>query len=284
MRITTKTQAVKRHNTTLPRSAYLPINRCNLPAVILGSYTFQQHPVELTLDGVSVLHAELFSMLAPMQAPGERAQRFMDYMDAHFLLNAPEDAGYDSHSRIDRTRADYKRILRGWAFNPDGQEAAVLKGWVEARFGLTPRFHGEPIRSLDDESYHAYQHSFATGVYNTNSLEAQLDLLYTYSQYEIAKRHPGQTHITLYRGSNAIEPIPHPDNDKKQKLILLNNINSLSTDPERAGEFGDSVYRFEVPLSKIFFYAELLPHYLKAENEFIVIGGVYASQRLLWPV
>ena len=29
---------------SLPREARLPINRCNLPAVVLGSLTYQQYP------------------------------------------------------------------------------------------------------------------------------------------------------------------------------------------------------------------------------------------------
>ena len=41
---------------------------------------------------------------------------------------------------------EYLRVVRGWAFDPDGREAAVLKGWVESRFGLMPRHHGESLR------------------------------------------------------------------------------------------------------------------------------------------
>ena len=44
----------------LPKYAYLPINRCNLPAVILGSLSFQKHPTPLFLDGVHTLHRAFF--------------------------------------------------------------------------------------------------------------------------------------------------------------------------------------------------------------------------------
>jgi len=37
----------------LPRNACLPINRCNLPAVILGSPTYHDAPMPLALDGVA---------------------------------------------------------------------------------------------------------------------------------------------------------------------------------------------------------------------------------------
>ena len=33
----------------LPRFARLPINRCNLPAAILGGLTYQRHPTPLTI-------------------------------------------------------------------------------------------------------------------------------------------------------------------------------------------------------------------------------------------
>ncbi|MBK8580260.1 MAG: hypothetical protein IPN78_19340 [Candidatus Accumulibacter sp.] len=39
-------------------------------------------------------------------------------------------------------RATYLRVVRGWAFDAESCEAAVLKGWVESRFGLCPRHHG----------------------------------------------------------------------------------------------------------------------------------------------
>jgi NAD+--dinitrogen-reductase ADP-D-ribosyltransferase len=51
---------------TLPACARLPINRCNLPAVILGSLTFQHHPTALHIDGVAELHRELYRLLTPL--------------------------------------------------------------------------------------------------------------------------------------------------------------------------------------------------------------------------
>ncbi len=265
---------------TLPREACLPINRCNLPAVILGSLTFQQHPTELNIDGIDVLHRDLLRRLDAIKDPGNRAQQFLDYMTVHFCLHEPEEAGLVGESRLDRSKADYLRLLRGWAFDSDSRDAAVMKGWVETRFGLIPRFHQQPIRSSDDEAYHHYQHAYAEGLYNTNSLEAQLDLLYSYCQYELRRQQPQQSHVTLYRGSNDIEHIRRSATKSSKTVLLLNNLNSFSYNIERASEFGDSVYRVEVPLSKIFFYSELIPRYLKTESEAIVIGGVYECEQI----
>ena len=42
-------------NPRLPRWARLPINRCNLPADILGGLSFQRGPCPLVIDGVAEL-------------------------------------------------------------------------------------------------------------------------------------------------------------------------------------------------------------------------------------
>lgn len=267
---------------TLPREACLPVNRCNLPAVILGSLTFQQHPTPLSIDGVEVLHRDLLRRLDGIKDAGNRAQQFLDYMTVHFCLHEPEEAGLEKESRLDRSKADYLRLLRGWSFDAESRDAAVMKGWCESRFGLLPRFHEEPIHSSDDEAYHAYLHAYAQGLYNTNSLEAQLDLVYTYCQYELARQFPEQTHLTLYRGSNDIERMQQPgQSGGNHPLLLLNNLNSFSHSIERASEFGDQIVRIKVPLPKVFFYSELIPGYIRTENEVIILGGVYEYERVM---
>ncbi|WP_127477636.1 NAD(+)--dinitrogen-reductase ADP-D-ribosyltransferase [Sulfurivermis fontis] len=262
-------------STTLPACARLPINRCNLPAVILGSLTFQQHPTALHIDGVAELHRELFRLLAPLERAEHRAHLFMDYLAAHFLLDAPEEAGLDRKARVRRDKADYLRVLRGWSFDADGREAAVLKGWVESRFGLLPRYHGAPIRDAGDDAYHAYMEARAQGLYNTNALEAQLDLLYAYCQYELARQHPGHSHLRLYRGVNRLDQHDLLAAGERQSVVLLNNANSFTDQRERADEFGDRILEAEVPLPKILAYSRLLPGRLRGEDEYIVIGGVY---------
>ncbi len=175
----------------LPRDARLPINRCNLPADILGSLNFQQHPAPLRLDGVATLHRKFFTQLDALGEREERIGLFLAHMNALFSLENPEAAGYSERSTRARTRASYLRMVRGWAFNPDGLEAAVLKGWVESRFGLLPRHHGGPIRDFSAPTYRAYLEQRSRGLYGTNALEAQLDLLYTYAQHELTRPHPG---------------------------------------------------------------------------------------------
>jgi len=266
---------------TLPASARLSINRCNLPSVILGSLTFQRHPTRLFLDGVQALHGDFFAKLDPVEDARKRALAFKNFMRASFCLDQPEDAGLSpGKQRIRRDRADYLRMLRGWMFDADGQEAAVLKSWVESRFGLLPRNHLGPLGDFDKENYQCYLAARSRGLYNTNALEAQLDLLYTYCQYELYRQHPETRRLTLYRGlrrladHDVLESLP-----SHRWLMLLNNLNSFTNDPERADEFGDLVIQTEVPLPKIFYFPDLLPDSLRGEQEYLVIGGVYEAER-----
>ncbi len=256
----------------------MPINRCNLPAVILGSLTFQQHPAPLKLDGVEELHAELFGLLGPIETAHERAKLFCDGLNAHFCLDHLEEAGLDA-GKTKRAKTNWLRILRGWSFDVDSREGAVLKGWVESRFGLVPRHHGEPLRDFTSRAWQRYEEMRATGLYGTNALEAQLDLLYAYGQYEFARAGRLGGHFTLYRGINRLdehEVLSGQQRLQGHQVVLLNNITSFSASRERAGEFGDLILAVNVPVTKIFFHCGLLPDVLKGEDEYLVIGGAYA--------
>jgi len=261
-------------NPSLPKQAHRLFNRCNLPAGILGSLTYQQHPAPLAIDGVSELYREIFERLQKLENAVVRSRHFMAFMSAQFQLESPEEMGFEEESRLDRSRATYLRLLRGWLFNPDSQEGAVLKGWAESRFGLVPRFHHTPIRDQQDKSYRSYEQEWARGLYNTNALENQLDVLFGYNQFELVRKYKQQTHLTLYRGCNSINEYETFGDDGSRRIILLNNLNSFSDSWERADEFGDYVMQVEVPLAKIVFFSELLPGVLAGEREYIVLGGL----------
>lgn len=260
---------------SLPTCARLPFNRCNLPAVILGSLTFQRHPATLRIDGVRELHRRLFEHLDAIDTARERALCFRNYIAAHFCLESLEEAGLDE-TRSRREKADYVRLLRGWLFDPDGRDAAVLKGWIESRFGLLTRYHGQPIRSPDDDGYARFLEMRARGLYATNAIEAQLDLLYEFCQYEMTRRLPNESHATLFRGVNRLQDYERlADLDRGRHILLLNNLNSFTGNRDRADEFGDYILQARVPLTKVFFFSELLPEMMKGEEEYMVIGGVY---------
>ena len=270
-------QAAQVPEAGLPASARLAINHCNLPAAILGGMTYQRYPVPLELDGIRAFHAALFRTLAPLDQHPARAQAFRDYMSAHFLLDHLDEAGLvPGRAKKKRANANYLRLARGWSFDSDGREGAVLKRWVESRFGLLARHHAGPLQGRGSEAYQRYLAEGTRGLYATNALEAQLDLLYTYCQYELRLAYAQERHLTLYRGINRID-----EHEILATLgggryrVLFNNLNSFTSNRERADEFGDYILRVEVPLPKIFLFNQLLPGMLKGEDEYLVIGGLY---------
>jgi len=266
-------RATDNDTATLPRYARLPINRCNVPAVILGSVTFQRFPSPLQLDGIAELHADLFRRLDALDEHAARAEAFRDYLTVHFCLEELEKAGLDERSKK-RANANWMRVLRGWSFDSDGREGAVLKGWVESRFGLLARYHGEPLRDFSGAAYLRYQEMRSAGLYGTNALEGQLDLVYAYSQYEF-RRTAAPSRIELYRGINRLAEHETLTGSKKRQIVLFNNMVSFTASRERASEFGDYILTALVPTPKVFFSCGLLPGVLKGEDELLVIGGVY---------
>jgi NAD+---dinitrogen-reductase ADP-D-ribosyltransferase len=262
---------------SLPAYSRLPINRCNLPAMILGSLTFQQHPVALTIDGVMDIHHQLFDDLKTITDINTRLIHFTDYMRASFLLDNPEQVGkHENNHAKSRDKADYLKLLRGWHFDPNSQEAAVLKGWVESRFGLLTLNHQGPIEDFSSSRYQSYQHSRCLGLYNTNALEAQLDLLYSLTQFELTQRFPEQSHCVLYRGINRLKDHEILCQQSSSRMVmLLNNLNSFSQNRERADEFGDLIMTVNIPHAKILYFPNLLPGCMQGEEEYMVIGGAY---------
>lgn len=259
---------------TLPDKVFQSLNHCNLPARVIGSWQFQLHPQALLIDGIHELHKSLFDSLNQLSSVQERAQKFIDYMDVHFRLYQLEDAGLEKDKPNKRVKADYLRMLRGWLFDPNTREGAVLKSWVESRFGLLTRYHKGP---LSDQTGHlVYREACSQGLYGTNALEAQIDLVYSYCQYELSRKFEADQPLSLYRGINHLDDYDVLQRkDSKHAIVLLNNLNSFSREKERADEFGDLIMGCQVPWQKILFYSNLLPGMLEGESEYLVIGGVY---------
>ncbi|OYY73709.1 MAG: hypothetical protein B7Y40_07550 [Gammaproteobacteria bacterium 28-57-27] len=265
------------HAYRLPRGAFLGFNHCNLPACLLGASIYQEHPVRLELDGVHALHRRLFEALDQLDDSPSRARLFAAHMEAHFSLLHPQEAGAGSASARIRPRANYLKLLRGWGFSSEGREGAVLKGWVESRFGLMTRYHKEALTDPESAAYTRYLVERSAGLYGTHALESQLDLVYSYVQYELARRYPGVSHFTLYRGANGVGAYELLQPTDSKHVMLLNNLSSFSMQHERADEFGDRVLEVSVPVYKVFCLYGLLPGLLHGEDEVMVIGGVYQA-------
>jgi NAD+--dinitrogen-reductase ADP-D-ribosyltransferase len=260
---------------------YRTWNYCNIPAWRLASVEFNEQPKPIEIQGVGHANAYLFRLLEDMADPAERAKAFEDFMCVQFHLHE-WDQEHSEHARRS-LKNSYLRFLRGWGFDSNSIEAAVLKAWVESRFGLPPTFHRGKVMSDDPKDQMAFAMDRMKGSERTNAINQQFDLLYAFCQYELGRRHPSEQWFELYRGTQdstqyeTLEVL-----NKRERIVRLNNLNSFTPDQERAFEFGSTVWQTRVPLVKIVFFSQLLPSpILKGEDEFLVLGGAYRVKTVL---
>jgi NAD+--dinitrogen-reductase ADP-D-ribosyltransferase len=253
------------------------VNRCSVPPWELASVEFQDTPKEVELVGVRQSEPGLFRLLARLATPGERAEAFHEYLSARFQL---DQWGNDT-SPSTTLRHSYVRFLRGWSVDSNSRAGAVLKGWVESRFGLRPTWHGG-VLSANEAARTRYLEDRMRGEAETMGLASQLDLLYMYCQDELVRRHPGERWIVLYRGTHdPQEYVPREARDGSGTIVELNNLSSFSSDREVAWEFGTNVWEAKVPLAKIVCFSGLLPRkLLDGEKEHMVLGGEYRVRKL----
>jgi len=197
-------------------------------------------------------------------------------MKAMFGLEPEQQRNGAAH----RYRSSYLDLLRGWAFDSNGPEGAVIKGWVESRFGIFPTYHKEQICRISTGAWTSYVEAKMASRFHNNSIYSQLDLLYEFCQWAAPPMHKGKTHLTLYRGINCFDEHRVAQKlDKHSFVVRLNNLVSFSGDREVATCFGDTILTVLVPLQKLVFFNTLLPmHALRGESEYLIIGGDYLVQ------
>jgi NAD+--dinitrogen-reductase ADP-D-ribosyltransferase len=148
---------------------------------------------------------------------------------------------------------------------------------VESRFGLYPTYHKQQIASFMSRDWVTYIEEKMNSRYHNNCIYMQLDLLYEYCQWIIERfQFPAANHKTLFRGVNALDDWIIKDEDKLHKIVRFNSIVSFTDRRSIASEFGSYILEVEVPMVKLVFFSELLPHHaLRGEAEYLVIGGDY---------
>jgi NAD+---dinitrogen-reductase ADP-D-ribosyltransferase len=253
--------------------AVLPVNRCDLPPWVIASAQFHRNPQPIEIQGVRRAHRSFFSRLEGMADPAARGRCFRDYVD--LVFQAGEWRREPTRLGRRSLRNGYLRFLRGWMLDASSAEGAVLKGWVESRFGIPPVFHAGRIESADSGAYLLYLAERMRGTARTNAVESQFDLLYEFVQCELRRRHPGTSRFTLYRGVRNLAEYRFVEDPVGNRVVLqMNNLNSFSSRLEHAWQFGNRVLESDVPAVKIFFRADILPGALpKGEEEALVIGG-----------
>ena len=250
-------------------------NLVGLPTPILASYEFNFECRELHINSVKEFNKSFFAVL---QKFGEEEQcpLFFEHLRVQFGL----DLDQANEGKKKPYRADLIRILKGWFFDSNRPEGAVLKGWVESRFGLRALFHKEPLRGMTSPEYQVYVSEKMHPRFHHHCIYSQLDLLYEYSQQFLRRFYKGNEPVTLYRGFNSAEGESQVVEKKsKKKWIIRNNcLASYSQDIERASEFGDKLVSVQVPFSKILCLPQALKGYLpNMEEEVLILGGDYES-------
>ncbi|MFM2089966.1 MAG: hypothetical protein RLZZ127_455 [Planctomycetota bacterium] len=249
------------------------LHRADIDPGAFASQRYQDDPRPVSLVGAADPDAGLFALLARLGDPAERAAVFRDYARAAAWLHEPPER---RPSMAERERRGFPAVLRGWAVDSNGASGAVLKGWAESRFGLRVLHHGG--RLADPEQDARYAGSRRRGA--AGGLLAQLDLLYRFTQVELARRRPGERWLTLYRGSH--DPEAYVVKEGDGTLVEFNAVSSFTADRETAWEFGSRVWAVRVPAAKVVCCSGLLPGLLAGEQEHIVLGGDYRVGTLRW--
>ncbi|WP_420133245.1 NAD(+)--dinitrogen-reductase ADP-D-ribosyltransferase [Rhodopseudomonas sp.] len=242
----------------------------------LTDAAFNDQPVPLHIAGVREMNPSLFEMLAQADDLADAGEAFSCYMKALF--------GIDPEQRVRAGvgrrpfRSSFLDLIKGWGFDSNGPEGAVLKGWVESRFGIFPTFHKQPIDRAASAAWAAYVEEKMSSRFHNNAITVQLDLLFEFCQWALAHfAAAGSSHVTLYRGVNAFDEHQIVERiDRRHVVMRLNNLTSFSSDRSVADCFGDTILTVRVPVQKILFFNRLLAaHPLKGEGEYLVIGGAY---------
>lgn len=259
-------------------------NLVGVPAPILSSTAFNAHPRRLSIAGACEAHSGLFSLLERSHDLNEAHDMFVHYLSIAFGLRKPEPQELSSLGRAEqrRWRSSWRKLLQGWGMDANGPAGAVLKGWVESRFGLVPSFHKATLARFPSPAWINYLQEKAASRYNNNNINQQLDLLFEFCQWALRRRHaPGAAtpvrHLQLWRGSNRCEEQVVAGSLKNRSCtVRLNSLVSFSLSPEAASCFGDWVFEVQVPMCKVLVFPELLPgQVLQGEQEVLALGGDY---------
>jgi NAD+--dinitrogen-reductase ADP-D-ribosyltransferase len=257
-------------------SLWYSTNLIGLPSRLFASTAFNAHPQAVTIHGTRETHPGLFRLLALCASQQEAADVFEHYMQLQFGLGKP--LAEDSPAERRRFKTSYLKLLQGWGFDANNAQGAVLKGWVESRFGMPPIFHKGALDHFPSAAWTGYLEEKMNSRFHNNCINLQLDVLFEYCQWSLARFAPnGRQSLKLWRGTNNCEEQLIEGSLRQRDCVLrLNNLVSFSQSAERAGEFGDWTLETEVPRVKLLFFPGLLrDRVLNGEGEVLAIGGCY---------
>jgi len=258
-------------------------NLVGVPARVLASTGFNAQPLALAIAGTHEDHQALFLQLERSQDMNEARDVFVAYLSDTFGLRRPQahDLPTLAPAAQRHWRNSWRRLLQGWGMDANGPAGAVMKGWVESRFGLAPSYHKAPLVRFPSPAWVTYLQEKAGSRHNNNNIHEQLDLLYEFCQWALRRlRSQGKTsalHLKLWRGSNQCEEqVVAGRLQNRRCTVRLNNLVSFSLSADDASCFGDWVFEVQVPMCKVLVFPDLLPgQVLQGEQEVLAIGGDY---------
>jgi len=260
-------------------------NLVGLPTAVLGSVEFNAHPLPLHIAGARESQPGLFALLDRSSSLIEAGEVFVHYLAIAFGLRRPDAADLASLGAAEqrRWRSSWRKLLQGWGMDANGAAGAVLKAWVESRFGMVPLFHKAPLGRFPSAAWVTYLEEKTSGRLQNNCIHQQLDLLYEFCQWAQARHTlpPGDghsaTHLQLWRGSTRCEEqlVSGHLRDRACRM-RFNSIASFSLSRDEAGCFGDWVFSVQMPRSKVLLLPGLLPgQLLQGEQEVLALGGEF---------
>ena len=259
-------------------------NLVGVPAWVLASTAFNANPAALAIAGARAAHTGLFALLERSPDLNEAREMFVHYLVIAFGLRKPEPhelAGLGVAEQR-RWRSNWRKLLQGWGMDANGPAGAVLKGWVESRFGLVPGYHKAPLRRFPSPAWMTYLEEKSASRYHNNNIHQQLDLLYEFCQWALRRYPPPGSamparHLRLWRGSTRCEEqVIAGRLQDRRCTVRLNNMVSFSLSHEDAACFGDWVFEVQVPVCKVLVFPGLLPgQVLQGEQEVLALGGDY---------
>lgn len=258
-------------------------NLVGVPTRVLSGTTFNAHPIALSIAGTRETHPGLFGLLARCANLNDASEVFVHYLDIAFGLRAPaahEAVALDPAERR-RWRSSWRKLLQGWGMDNGGAAGAVLKGWVESRFGLVPIHHKQPLQRFPSPGWITYLEEKTSSRLHNNNIHQQLDLLYEFCQWALQRFGlPGMAparHLRLWRGSTRCdEQLVAGSLRQRHCTVRLNSLVSFSLSADDAGCFGDWVFEAQVPACKVLVFPGLLPgQVLQGEQEVLALGGDY---------
>jgi len=261
-------------------SHWYTTNLVGIPAALVGSTAFNAHPQSVHIAGAREGNRGLFSLLDRCMNADDAREVFEHYMSVVFgLAKSGSASSEEGSSERRRWRSSYLKLLQGWGLDSNSPSGAVLKGWVESRFGLVPSFHCGPLARFPSPVWTSYLEQKSASRFHNNSIFQQLDLLFEFCQWMIARFDllGAGPQVMLWRGSlNFEEQMVAGSLRERRCTVNLNNLVSFTLDRETAGCFGDWVMKVQVPKRKLLLIPGLLnTNSLQGESEVLAIGGDY---------